>query len=125
MEAIHTPKAPAAIGPYSQAIKAKGFLFVSGQIPLVPETGEMAGPDFPSQARQSLQNMKHILEAANCGLDKVVSVDVFITDMTRFGAFNEVYETFFSAHKPSRAVVEVRALPRGAMVEVKCIAAVD
>jgi len=125
MEAIHTAKAPAAIGPYSQAIRAKGFIFVSGQIPLIPETGEMAGPDFQDQARQALENMKQILKAANCGLDNVVSVDVYITDMARFGTFNEIYGTYFSEHKPSRAVVEVRALPKGAMIEVKCIAAAE
>ena len=125
LEAIHTEKAPAAIGPYSQAIRAKGFLFVSGQIPLDPNTGEMVGGDFAAQAARSLDNMKQILTAAGCGLEKVVAVDVFMTDISRFSAFNEVYETFFAGHKPARAVVEVKALPRGAMIEVKCVAAAD
>jgi len=125
IQAIHTEKAPAAIGPYSQAIRANGFLFVSGQIPLVPETGEMVGPDFSAQARQCLENMKQILDAAGCGMLKVVSVDVFITDMSRFAEFNKEYEAFFAGHKPARAVIEVSALPKGAMVEIKCVAAAD
>ncbi len=125
LEAIHTEKAPAAIGPYSQAIRAKGFLFVSGQRPLDPKTGEMVGGDFAAQAARSLENMKQILAAAGCGLEKVVAVDVFITDISRFSSFNEVYASFFAGHKPARAVVEVKALPRGAMVEVKCVAEAD
>ncbi|MEM5788824.1 MAG: RidA family protein [Syntrophobacteraceae bacterium] len=125
LEAIQTDKAPAAIGPYSQAIRARGFLFVSGQLPIDPRSGEMAGPDFAAQARQCLENLKQILLAAGCNLEQVVSVDVFITEMSRFSEFNGVYETFFTGHKPARAVVEVSALPRGAMVEVKCIAASD
>ncbi|MFZ2446799.1 MAG: RidA family protein [Syntrophobacteraceae bacterium] len=125
LQAIQTNKAPAAIGPYSQAILAKGLLFVSGQIPLNPETGQMVGEDFFQQASQSLENMKQILAAAGCGLEKVVAVDVFITDISRFAQFNEVYASYFPEHKPARAVVEVNALPRGAMVEVKCIAAVE
>jgi 2-iminobutanoate/2-iminopropanoate deaminase len=122
IEAIHTKNAPEAIGPYSQAIRANGFLFVSGQIPINPETGQLAGEDFSQQARQSLENVKQILIAAGSGLESVVAVDVFITDMTQFGAFNQVYETYFSVNKPARAVVEVKALPRGVMVEVKCVA---
>lgn len=122
MEAIHTPKAPAAIGPYSQAIRANGFLFVSGQIPLDPTRGELVEGDFSRQARQSLENVKQILDAAGCGLENVVAVDVFITDISRFAEFNQVYGTFFSNHKPARAVVEVKALPKGATVEVKCMA---
>jgi 2-iminobutanoate/2-iminopropanoate deaminase len=122
IETIHTTKAPAAIGPYSQAVRANGFLFVSGQIPLDPETGQPVGEDFALQARQSLENVKQILLAAGSGLENVVAVDVFITDMSRFGEFNKVYETYFSSNKPARAVVEVGTLPRGVMVEVKCVA---
>lgn len=125
IESIHTPNAPAAIGPYSQAIRANGFLFVSGQIPIDPATGEMVDKDFAKQARQSLENVKQILVAAQSGLEKVVSVDVFITDMSKFSAFNEVYETYFSNHKPSRAVIEVSTLPKGAQVEVKCVAVAE
>jgi 2-iminobutanoate/2-iminopropanoate deaminase len=122
VEAIQTVKAPAAIGPYSQAIRANGFVFVSGQIPIDPETGEIASGGFSDQARRSLENLKQVLLASGAGLDKVVAVDVFITDIAQFVAFNKVYEEYFSAHKPARAVVEVKALPRGVMVEVKCIA---
>ncbi len=125
LEVIRTNKAPAAIGPYSQAIRANGLVFVSGQIPLDPQTGEIVAGDFAMQASRSLENMKQVLAAAGCGIEKVVAVDVFLTDISLFSAFNEVYGSFFSEHKPARAVVEVSALPRGAMVEVKCIAAVD
>lgn len=125
LETVHTENAPAAIGPYSQAIRANGFVFVSGQIPLDPQTGQLVGGDFVAQATRSLENMKQILAAADCVLEKVVAVDVFMTDISLFSAFNEVYGSFFPAHKPARAVVEVKALPRGAMVEVKCIAAAD
>ena len=121
VESVQTVKAPAAIGPYSQAIRANGFVFVSGQIPINPENGEIAS-GFPEQARQSLENVKQILIASGTGLDKVVAVDVFITDIAQFAAFNKIYEEYFSDHKPARAVVEVRGLPRGVMVEVKCIA---
>ena len=121
VESIQTVKAPAAIGPYSQAVRANGFVFVSGQIPINPESGEIA-PGFSDQARQSLENVKQILIASGTGLDKVVAVDVFITDIAQFAAFNKIYEEYFSAHKPARAVVEVKGLPRGVMVEVKCIA---
>ncbi len=122
VEVIQTGKAPAAIGPYSQAIRANGFIFVSGQIPIVPATGEIAGGGFTGQARQSLENVKQILIAAGSGVEKVVAVDVFMTDISQFAAFNQVYEEFFSTHKPARAVVEVKGLPKGVMVEVKCVA---
>lgn len=122
MEAIHTKNAPAAIGPYSQAIRANGFVFVSGQIPIDPGTGQLVGEDFARQAGQSLENVKQILIAAGSGLENVIAVDVFITDMSQFGTFNQVYETYFSTNKPARAVVEVSALPRGVQVEVKCVA---
>ena len=122
VETIQTQKAPAAIGPYSQAIRANGFVFVSGQVPIVPETGEIASGGFTGQARQSLENLRQILIASGTDLNKVVAVDVFITDITQFGVFNKVYEEFFSSHKPARAVVEVKGLPGGVMVEVKCVA---
>jgi 2-iminobutanoate/2-iminopropanoate deaminase len=122
IETIQTAKAPAAIGPYSQAIRANGFVFVSGQIPIDPASGEIVSGGFAEQARQSLQNLEQILIASGTGLDKVVAVDVFITDLSQFTAFNKVYEEYFSAHKPARAVVEVKGLPRSALVEVKCVA---
>lgn len=120
--AIQTDRAPAAIGPYSQAVEAENWVFVSGQLGLVPETGEMASGGLVEQAAQALENVRQILSAAGCGLDRVVSVDVFLTDISQFGAFNRLYEDFFAGHKPARAVVEVKALPRGALVEVKCVA---
>ncbi len=122
VETIRTDKAPAAIGPYSQAVRANGFVFVSGQIPIDPGSGEIVSGGFEQQARQSLENLKQILIASGAGLEKVVAVDVFVTDINKFAAFNMVYEEFFSAHKPARAVVEVNGLPKGVMVEVKCIA---
>ncbi|MBZ4659052.1 MAG: reactive intermediate/imine deaminase [Desulfacinum sp.] len=119
---VRTDKAPAAIGPYSQAVQAGPWVYVSGQIPLVPETGEMAGADFETQARQVLANVQAVLEAAGCGLSDVVAADVFLTDLKNFQAFNQLYADFFGDHKPARAVVEVSALPRGALLEMKCTA---
>jgi 2-iminobutanoate/2-iminopropanoate deaminase len=119
---IQTDQAPAAIGPYSQAIKVEPWLFVSGQIGFVPATGQLVGDSLVEQARQALQNMVQILAAAGFGLPDVVAVDVFLTDIGQFASFNSVYEAFFASHKPARAVVEVKGLPRGALVEIKCIA---
>ncbi|MCP4105997.1 MAG: RidA family protein [Desulfobacteraceae bacterium] len=119
---IQTDKAPSAIGPYSQGIGAGSFVFVSGQIGINPETGEMVTSDFAAQTRQVLENMKQILLAAGCGLNNVVSADVFLTDMGNFVEFNGIYEEYFSDHRPARAVIQVSALPKGAVVEVKCIA---
>jgi len=121
-QVIQTERAPAAIGPYSQAIRVDKWLFVSGQIGFLPATGQLAGEQLAQQATQALQNMRQILEAAGFGLDDVVSVDVFLVDISQFGSFNSIYENFFDAHKPARAVVEVKGLPRGALVEIKCIA---
>lgn len=121
-QVIQTDRAPAAIGPYSQAIKVDNWLFVSGQIGLNPKTGELVGGDFKEQARQVLENVKSILSAGGCGLADVVSAEVFLTDMGQFAAFNEIYQQYFGDHKPARAVVEVKGLPRGACVEMKCLA---
>lgn len=120
--AITTDRAPAAIGPYSQGIYAPPFLFVSGQLGLNPETGELAGPDLASQARQALENLKQILAAGGCRLSDVVAVDVFLTDMGKFVEFNDIYAGYFSDHRPARAAIEVSALPKGGCVEIKCIA---
>ncbi len=119
---IQTDRAPAAIGPYSQGIVAGGWLFVSGQLGLKPATGEMVGEGFSEQARQALENLRSIVEAAGFALTDVVAVDVFITDMAQFSVFNSIYAEVFLEHKPARAVVEVKGLPRGAHVEVKCTA---
>ncbi|MCP3955598.1 MAG: RidA family protein [Desulfobacterales bacterium] len=121
-EVIQTDKAPAAIGPYSQGIASGALIFVSGQLGMLPETGELMGDTVDTQARQALENLSQVLGAAGAGLEQVAAVDVFLTDMDDFAVFNEIYESFFSDHKPARAVVAVRALPKGGCVEIKCVA---
>lgn len=121
-EIINTTGAPGAIGPYSQAVKVNGMLFVSGQLPLDPATGAFAGSDIASQTRQSLANLKNIVEAADLSLADVVRVGVFLKDMNDFAAMNEVYGTFFTSDCPARAAVEVARLPKDALVEIECIA---
>jgi len=119
---IQTDRAPAAIGPYSQGIAVAPLLFVSGQLGIQPETGELVGSDFKLQARQALENLLQIVLAAGVNLNHVVAVDVFVTDMNNFNAFNAIYAEYFSEHRPARAVVEVSRLPKDACVEIKCIA---
>ena len=124
MNAIHTDKAPAAIGPYSQAIDSgAGLVFVSGQLPIDPATGAFPEGGVKEQTRQSLTNAKAILEAAGLGLNSVVKTTVFLADMGDFAAMNEVYSQFFSAPFPARSAVAVKTLPKGALVEIECIAA--
>lgn len=122
LNVIKTQKAPAAIGPYSQAIAVNQWLFVSGQLGLIPESGELAGPDLASQASQALKNLTQVLKAGGTDLDKVASVDAFLTNIEDFAEFNRIYQQFFTTHKPARAVVGVKSLPKGALVEIKCIA---
>ena len=124
LQIIATRNAPAAIGPYSQAACSGNLLFVSGQLGLVPETGSFAGADLPAQARQALANVRSIVEAAGGRLEDILAVDVYLTDMSLFVAFNEIYEEFFQNHKPARAVVEVSGLPKGGLIEIKCMASV-
>lgn len=119
---VQTALAPAAIGPYSQAIVSEPFVFVSGQIGLVPSTGDMVGPDITAQAAQALENLRQILLASGSDPNHVVSVDVYLTRMDHFAVFNGIYQQFFGDHRPARAVVEVGALPKGACVEIKCMA---
>lgn len=121
-EIISTTGAPGAIGPYSQGVKANGMLFVSGQLPLDPATGAFPGSDIASQTRQSLTNVKHIVEAAGMTLADVVRVGVFLKDMNDFAAMNEVYGQFFTTDCPARAAVEVARLPKDALVEIECVA---
>lgn len=123
MKALHTDLAPAAIGPYSQAIEANGFIFASGQLPIDPATGEFAVGGVKEQTRQSLTNASRILESAGVDLSHVVKTTVFLADMADFAAMNEVYSTFFNAPYPARSAVAVKALPKGALVEIECIAA--
>ena len=120
---ISTTKAPAAIGPYSQAIEAGGMVFVSGQLPINPATGEFAEGGVKELTRQSLTNMQHILAEVGLTLDNVVKTTVFLADMSDFAAMNEVYAEFFSAPYPARSAVAVKTLPKGALVEIECIAA--
>ena len=121
-EIISTTGAPGAIGPYSQGVKANGMLFVSGQLPLDPATGAFPGSDITSQTRQSLTNVKHIVEAAGMTLADVVRVGVFLKDMNDFAAMNEVYGQFFTTDCPARAAVEVARLPKDALGEIECVA---
>jgi 2-iminobutanoate/2-iminopropanoate deaminase len=120
---VQTDRAPAAIGPYSQGIAAAPWLFVSGQLGIQPETGELVSPDFVPQARQALENLRQIVLAAGSDLNQVTAVDVYVTNIEDFAEFNKIYAEYFSEHRPARAVVEVSALPKGASVEIKCIAA--
>lgn len=124
MKAIKTDKAPAAIGPYSQAIDSGcGLLFVSGQLPIDPATGAFPEGGVKEQTRQSLLNASAILQAAGLGLSDVVKTTVFLADMGDFAAMNEVYASFFTEPFPARSAVAVKTLPKGALVEVECIAA--
>lgn len=119
---ISTQDAPAAVGPYSQAVKTDSLVFVSGQIPLDPITGEVVDGGIRSQTRQSLQNLSAVLTAADCTLADVVKTTIFIINMDDFAVVNEIYAEFFVASLPARACVEVAALPRGVQVEIEAIA---
>jgi 2-iminobutanoate/2-iminopropanoate deaminase len=122
-EVIHTDAAPKAIGPYSQGIALGDWVFVSGQIPLDPATGELVRGTFADHAARVLANLDAILRAAGSERSRVVKVTVYLTDVGRFAEFNEIYASFFGDHRPARAVVGVAALPRGAQVEIEALAA--
>ena len=121
-EPVSTENAPQAIGPYSQAVKAGGFLFCSGQIPLEPATGEMVEGGIAEQARRVLENLKAVVEAAGGELSQVVQVTVYLADLAHFGEMNAVYKEYFGVSKPARATVQAAALPKGALMEADCIA---
>ncbi len=123
-EVVKTTQAPAAIGPYSQGIKISSgtLLFTAGQVPLDPATGQMSEGDIKVQTRRVLENVKAILTAAGTSLANVVKTTVFLTDLSEFAAMNEVYGEYFAQNPPARSTVEVRALPRGARVEIETIA---
>ena len=123
MKAIQTNNAPAAIGPYSQAIEVNRFIFASGQIPIDPATGEFVEGGIKEQTRQSLLNAKSILIAAGTDLNRVVKTTVYLSDMANFAAMNEVYSSFFEQPFPARSAVAVKDLPKGALVEVEVLAA--
>ena len=118
---IHTDQAPKAIGPYSQAVLAGDFLYVSGQIPLDPATGEIVGGTAAEQAAQSLRNLQAILREAGMTFDNVVKTTVFMTDLADFTTFNNIYAEYFPENPPARSCVQVAALPKGALVETECI----
>ncbi len=119
---VQTDKAPQAIGPYSQAIKTGGFVFASGQIAIVPQTGDLIAGGIAEQTEQALKNLTAVLEAAGSSLDQVVKTTVFLLDMTEFGAMNEIYGRFFTGEPPARATVQAARLPRDARVEIEAIA---
>jgi 2-iminobutanoate/2-iminopropanoate deaminase len=121
-EIIKTENAPAAIGPYSQAVRAGGFIFASGQVPIDPKTGVFVEGGIVEQTRQVLNNLKSLLEAAGASLDAVVKTTVFLADMDDFSAMNEVYGQYFSENPPARATVQAARLPRDARVEIEVIA---
>jgi 2-iminobutanoate/2-iminopropanoate deaminase len=121
-EVISTEKGPKAIGPYSQAIRANGFIFISGQIAFDPATGKPIERDTAKQTQRTLENLKAILEAAGSSLDRVVKVSVFLKDMNDFSAMNEVYARYFPTNPPARSTVEVARLPRDFQVEIDVIA---
>ena len=123
LETVHTDAAPAAIGPYSQAVKVGDLLFCSGQIPLDPKTMEIVGDDAASQCEQVMVNLRSVLEGAGAGLDRVARTTIFLASMGDFAAVNEVYARHFGDHKPARACVAVKELPKAVLVEIDCIAA--
>lgn len=122
MKTIHTEQAPKAVGPYSQAIEAGGFVFASGQLPIDPATGTFAEGGIKEQTRQSLTNAQAVLRAAGIDLTHVVKTTVFLSDIDNFAAMNEVYAEFFKEPYPARSAFAVKTLPKGALVEVECIA---
>jgi 2-iminobutanoate/2-iminopropanoate deaminase len=125
MKIVSTQNAPAAIGPYSQAVVTNGFAFLSGQIPLDPATGQVIDGDVAAQTERVLENLKAVLAGCGSSLDKVVKTTVYLADMREFARMNEVYARYFPANPPARATVEAARLPRDARVEIDCIATVE
>ena len=121
-EIIETDKAPTPIGPYSQAVKVQGLVFVSGQIPTRPETGQVVEGGIEAQTHQALKNLSAVLQEAGSSLDQVVKTTVFLTNLNDFSVFNRVYEEYFSEAKPARATVEVTRLPKEVLVEIEAVA---
>ena len=124
-EIISTENAPQAIGPYSQAVKAGNLMFISGQIPLDPETGDLASQSIEDQAKQVLENVKSICEAAGCSLDDIVKISIFLTDLSNFAVVNDMMKEYFSKPYPARATVEVSGLPLGVNVEIEAIVLIN
>jgi 2-iminobutanoate/2-iminopropanoate deaminase len=122
MELIHTDSAPAALGPYSQAVRLGDWLFTSGQVGIDPTTGALVEDSFEAQTRQVLRNLSQVLDAAGCGFQDVVKATVFLADMADFARFNALYEEAMGVHRPARSTVQVAALPAGARIEIDLIA---
>lgn len=122
MELLNPENAPKAVGPYSIAVKSNGFIFVSGQLPVNVETGEFIKGDIAKATTTILNNIKNILENAGSSVNKIVKVNVFMTDLSKFDEFNKAYGDFFNGHKPARAAIQVAALPKGADIEIEAIA---
>ncbi len=125
LKTIETDLAPDAIGPYSQGIIAGRLIFVSGQLGIHSETGELVSNEFEAQARQSLENLKNVVLEGGADLSQIASVDVFLTDLKYFQVLNGIYQEYFAEYQPARAVVEVSALPKDALIEIKCIACLE
>ena len=124
-EIISTKNAPQAIGPYSQAVKAGNLMFISGQIPLDPETADLVSQSIEDQAKQVLENVKSICEAAGCSLDDIVKISIFLTDLSNFAVVNDMMKEYFSEPYPARATVEVSGLPLGVNVEIEAIVLIN
>ena len=122
MDKISTDKAPSAIGPYSQAVRAGQFVFCSGQIGIDPATGKFIGADIESQTRQAMQNLRSVLTAARLDLNHVAKTTIFLVNLEDFSSVNEIYSAEFGDHKPARATVQVAGLPLGALIEIECVA---
>lgn len=122
IEFISTEKAPQAVGPYSQGVKANNIIFTSGQLPIVPETGELVTDDIRKATKQSLDNVLAVVEAGGGDLRNIVKVNIYVKNMDDFGAVNEEYDKFFNGHKPARSCVEASRLPKGGIIEIEAIA---
>lgn len=122
MKLHHSDEAPQAIGPYSQAVSAGGWLFTSGQVGMDPETGKLVGDDFETQARQVFANLEAVLAAGGCATDDVVKATIFLVDLDDFSEVNRLYGDFMGSHRPARSTVQVAALPKGALVEIDLVA---
>ncbi len=120
---ISTDKAPAAIGPYSQAVEAAGLIFISGQLPVDPATGLMAPPEIKAQTEGVIKNLENILKSQGLALENILKTTVYMADLSQFAQMNEVYAKFFPANPPARATIEVKALPKAALVEIEAVAA--
>ncbi|MBO8139396.1 MAG: RidA family protein [Thermosipho sp. (in: Bacteria)] len=124
MEFLQPKNAPKAIGPYSIAVKSNGFIFISGQLPIIPETGEMVKGDIKKATLVILKNIKNILEESGSSIEKIIKVNVYMMDISKFNEFNKIYAEFLGDHRPARAVIQVAGLPKNSDIEIEAIAEV-